>query len=68
MKVNALGVLITDTKSNLKLAGFGSQLEESCVSYHIERLWYNKIVCMGINIYIYIYIYIVAYILRLYLS
>ena len=47
-----------DTKSNVKLDGFQSQLETSCVSSHIDELWYNEIVCLQMTIYIYIYIYI----------
>ena len=28
-----------DTKSNVKLGGFRSQLQASCVSRHTEELW-----------------------------
>ena len=45
-----------DTKSNVKLGGFQSQLQASCVSSHTEKLWYNKTVCLWMTIYIYIYI------------
>ena len=47
-----------DTKSNVKLGGFQSQLEVSCVSSHTEELWYNETVCLCMTIYIRIYIYI----------
>ena len=52
-----------ETKSNVKLGGFQSQLQASYVSSHTEELWYNKTVCLWMTIYIYIYIYI--YILRI---
>ena len=45
-----------DTKCNLKLGGFRSQLQASYVSGHTEELWYNKTVCRWMTIYIYIYI------------
>ena len=48
----------SDTKSNVKLGGFRSQLQASYVSRHTEELWYNETVCLWMNIYIYIYIYI----------
>ena len=47
-----------DTKSNVKLVGFQSQLQASNVSSHTEELWYNETVCLWLTIYIYIYIYI----------
>ena len=47
----------SDTKSNVKLGGFQSQLQASYVSSHTEELWYNKTVCLWMTIYIYIYIY-----------
>ena len=47
----------SDTKSNLKLGGFRSQLQASYVSSHTEELWYNETVCLWKTIYIYIYIY-----------
>ena len=43
-----------DTKSNVKLGGFRSQLLASYVSRHAEELWYNETVCLSITtIYIY---------------
>ena len=48
----------SDTKSNVKLGGFQSQLQVSNVSSHTEELWYNETVCLRMTIYIYIYIYI----------
>ena len=49
----------SDTKSNVKLAGFRSQLRVFYVSSHAEELWYNEIFFfVDDNIYIYIYIYI----------
>ena len=48
----------SDTKSNVKLGGFRSQLQASYVSSHTEELWYNETVCLWTTIYIYIYIYI----------
>ena len=41
-----------DTKSNVKLCGFQSQLQASYVSSHIEELWYNETVCLWMTIYI----------------
>ena len=35
-----------DTKSNVKLGGFTSQLQTSYVSSHTEELWYNETVCL----------------------
>ena len=50
-----------DTRSNVKLGGFQSQLEASYVSSYTEELWYNEIVCeWQICIYRYIYIWIQA--------
>ena len=46
-----------DTNTNVKLGGFGSQLQASYVSSHIEALWYNETVSQWMTIYIYIYIY-----------
>ena len=43
-----------DSKSNVKLGGFRSQLQASYVSCHTEELWYNETVCQWITIYIYI--------------
>ena len=43
----------SDTKSNVKLGGFWSQLQASYVSSHTEELWYNEAVCMWMTIYIY---------------
>ena len=50
--------LMLSGKSDVKLAGFISQLETSYVSNHTEESWYNETVCLRMNIYIYIYIYI----------
>ena len=47
----------SDTKSNVKLGWFQSQLRVSYVSSHTEELWYNKTVYLWMTIYIYIYIY-----------
>ena len=41
-----------DTMSCVKLGGFRSQLEVSCVSSHTEELWYYETVCLWITIYI----------------
>ena len=35
-----------DTKSNIKLGGFQSQLQASYLSSHTEELWYNKTVSL----------------------
>ena len=43
-----------DTKSNVKLGGFRSQLQASNLSSHTEELWYNETVCLWMTIYIYI--------------
>ena len=45
-----------DTKPNVKLGGFRSQLQASYVSSHTEQMWYNETVCLWMTIYIYIYI------------
>ena len=45
-----------DTKSNVQLGGFRSQLQASYVSSHTEELLYNETVCLWMTIYIYIYI------------
>ena len=42
-----------DTKSNVKLGRFQSQLQASYVSSHTEELWYNETVCLWMTIYIY---------------
>ena len=47
-----------DTKSNVKLLGFRSQLEAYAESSHTENLRYNETVYHWMTIYIYIYIYI----------
>ena len=44
----------SDTKSNLKLGGFWSQLQASYVSSHTEKLWYNESVYLWMTIHIYI--------------
>ena len=41
-----------DTKSNVMLGGFQSQLQSSYVSSHTEELWYNEKVCLWMTIYI----------------
>ena len=41
-----------DTKSNVKLGGFRSQLHASYVSSHTEELWYNETVCQWMTMYI----------------
>ena len=43
-----------DTKSNVKFAGFQSQLEASYVLTTLKS-WYNETACMWMTIYIYIY-------------
>ena len=48
----------SDTKSNVNLGGFRSQIQTSYVSSHTDELWYNEKVCQWMTIYIYIYIYI----------
>ena len=40
-----------DTKSNIKLGGFWSQLQASYVSSHTEELWYNETVCQWMTLY-----------------
>ena len=47
-----------DTKSNVKLGEFRSQLQSSYVSSHTEELWYDQTVRLWMTICIYIYIYI----------
>ena len=49
--------LLADTKSNVKLGGFRSQLQASYESNHTEELGYNETVSVD-DIYIYIYTYI----------
>ena len=44
-----------DTKSNVKLSGFQSQLHVSYVSSHTEELWFNETVCLWMKIYISVY-------------
>ena len=41
-----------DTKSNVKLGEFRSQLQTSYVSSHIEELWYNETACLWMTLYI----------------
>ena len=53
----------SNTKSNVMLGGFQSQLQASYVSSHTEELWYNKTVCLWMTIYIYIYIYVYGYLI-----
>ena len=40
-----------DTDSSVKLGGFRSQFETSCVSSATEKLWYNETVCLWMIIY-----------------
>ena len=42
-----------DTKSNVKLGGFLSQLQAFYVFSHTEELGYNETVCLRMTIYIY---------------
>ena len=42
----------SDTKSNVKLGGFRSQLQASYVSSHTEELWYNETVSLWMTKYI----------------
>ena len=41
----------SDTKSNVKLGGFQSQLQASYVSSHIEELWCNETVSLWMTVY-----------------
>ena len=51
-----------DTKSNVKLGVFRSQLQTSYMSSNTEELWYNETVCLWMTIFnIYIYIYSVIH-------
>ena len=45
-----------DTKFDVKLGGFRSQLQASDVSSQTKALWYNETICLWMTIYIYIYI------------
>ena len=63
----------SDTKSNIKLDGFRSQLQASYMSSNTEELWYNETVSLWMTIYIYhgfryIYIYIYIYIYHWFLD
>ena len=49
-----------DTMSSVKLGGFRSELEASCVSSHTEELRFKETVNLWMTIYIYIYIYILS--------
>ena len=40
-----------DTKSNVELGGFQSQLEASCVSSRNDELWYNETVCLWMTMF-----------------
>ena len=40
-----------DTKSNIKLGGFRSQLQASYESSHTEELWYNETVCLCLQLF-----------------
>ena len=35
--------------TDVKSAGFWSQFEASCVSSYIDKLWYNKTVCLLVH-------------------
>ena len=43
-----------ESKSNVKLGGFRSQLQASNVSSYTEELWYNETVCLWMTVYIYL--------------
>ena len=43
-----------DTKSNVKLGVFRSQLQASYASSHTEELWYNETDCLWMTIYVYV--------------
>ena len=43
-----------DTKSNVKLGWFRSQLQASYMSSHTEELWYDETVCLWMTIYVYV--------------
>ena len=47
----------SDTKSNVKLDGFRSQLLASYVFTHTEEMWCNETFRLWMTIYIYTYIY-----------
>ena len=42
-----------DTKSDVKLGGFRSQLQASYAASLTEKLWYNETVCLWMTIYTY---------------
>ena len=46
----------SDSKDNVKLGGFRSQLQASNLSSHTEELWYNETDCLWMTIYIVILI------------
>ena len=50
--------LMVSGKLNVKLGGFRSKLEASCMSCYTEELWCNERVCLWMAIYIFIFIYI----------
>ena len=45
-----------DTKSDVKLGGFRSQLQASYVFSDTEELGYNETVCLWMTIYIYFFV------------
>ena len=45
----------SDTKSNLKLGGFRSQVQVSYVFSHTEEFWFHETVFLWMTIYIYMY-------------
>ena len=47
-----------DTKSNVKLGVFRSQLQASYGSSYTKELWYNETVCLWMTIYICVCVYI----------
>ena len=51
----------SDTKSNVKLVGFRSQLQAAYVSCQTKELWYNETVCLWMTIYIGREMYVCAY-------
>ena len=56
-----------DTKSNVKLDMFRSQLQASYVSSHTEELWYNETVCLWMTIYIFLFLKYIIYIIYIYI-
>ena len=44
----------SDTKFNVKLGEFRSQLQVSYVCSHTQELWYNEAVCLWMTIYVWV--------------